>query len=174
MDEEMWRKLEKESNGELVVQIPGSAYDKSNQHPVFSLEAALEDIKEFVTVFRSASLLVLPSFSSTVIDASFFEIPSFVAAFGYGGHTNVKDEMRNFDVIKLYYPHRADYNVFFREEDLFDALHAFFVENKREGFVSPRLFETIAYSRDGNAGKRYREAIESYFSENKSSREDHR
>jgi hypothetical protein len=163
MDEQMWKKLEAEFKGEITVQIPGSAYDKSNQCPVFSSGAAAEDVREFVAAFRSASILVLPSFSSTVIDASFFGVPSFVAAFGYGGNTNAQDEMRNFEAVKLYYPHRADYNVFLREDDLFGALYSFFVENKREGFVSTRLFETIAYSRDGNAGRRYVDAIESYF-----------
>jgi hypothetical protein len=163
MDEQMWKDLEKEFNGEIIVQIPGSAYDKSSQCPVFSPVAADEDVKEFVAAFQSASLLVLPSFSSTVIDASLFGIPSFVAAYGYGGYVREQDERRFFETMNLYYPHRADYNVFLSEEDLFDALHSFFIGNRREGFVSSRLFEAIAYSRDGNAGRRYVEAIESFF-----------
>jgi len=74
MDEEMWKRLQKETNGELVLQIPGSAYDKSLKLRVFPPRrpGGSQGIRDCL---NSASLLVLPSFSSTVVDASFFGVP---------------------------------------------------------------------------------------------------
>lgn len=164
-DEDMWKKLQEETKGEIIIQIPrGSAYDKSSKMSSLVPDEAFEDIKEFIIVFKSASLLILPSFSSTVVDASLFGVPSFVAAFGYGGYTTPLDEYRYFNMLKIFYPHRADYHVFFEEKELFDALDSFFIKNRRENFkASRRLFEEISFSDDAGAGKRYIEAIESYF-----------
>lgn len=165
IDEDMWVDLHKETKGEIAIQIPkGSAYDKSCKVSAFSISSELEDVKEFVFAFKSASLVVLPSFSSTVIDANLFGVPAFIAAFGYGGkYTSAEDQVFFYNTLKMFYPHRGDYNVFWDESSLFNALHSFFIENKRDDFVSRRLFETIAYSDDGNVGERYVDAIQSFF-----------
>jgi len=51
--------------------------------------------------------------------------------------------IRYFEMMKVFYPHRADYNVFLNEKDLFAALYAFFIEKKREGLVSRRLLRKL-------------------------------
>lgn len=167
IDEEAWRGFEQESQGKIKLQIPhGSSYDKSLNRNCFLTETEEEEIKDFVATFKSTALLVSPSFSSTVIDAGLFSVPSFIAAYGRGDYS-IDEERLRINILHQFHKHRGGYNVFFCEDELLNSIYKFFIENKRNGFVSKELFETIAFSDDGRAGKRYVNAIEKYFKDKK-------
>lgn len=162
-DENMWLKFKADNEDLVVVQIPdGASYNKSSKGLLIDHEYELQQIEEFVTIVKSSSLVLDPSWSTVYLDALALNTPAVFVCYPWNdqGRKTLHPARHSYQIYMALYPSWDNLKIVLSEEELITFLDKFFIKDKDAYCIPQRLFEGQAFAADGRVGHRAVDAIQ--------------